>query len=165
LGSRQAQTFSEQDHPDHRALSAGAAAVDLTAPRLSPRNLQDSVGQSVIVENKPGANQPPSAIEAPGAKRTRDGPQPSSSSSDSPRHDQCPSVRGSNYDPLTEPGAGRQGGEQPDHPDRQRQERESHPLPISVAAAKAKPLSYGRCGPAARRPISPLSLPPARNWD
>src|SRR5580700_5485429 len=50
----QAQTFSDKTIRIIVPYAAGGS-IDLTA-RVIAKNLQDSVGQSVIVENKPGAN-------------------------------------------------------------------------------------------------------------
>ena len=52
----QAQTFPSKTIRIIVPYPAGGS-IDLTA-RVIARNLQDSVGQSVIVENKPGANAP-----------------------------------------------------------------------------------------------------------
>ena len=52
----QAQTFPSKTVRIIVPYPAGGS-IDLTA-RVIARNLQDSVGQSVIVENKPGANAP-----------------------------------------------------------------------------------------------------------
>jgi tripartite-type tricarboxylate transporter receptor subunit TctC len=49
-----AQTFPSKTVRIIVPYPAGGS-IDLTA-RVIARNLQDSVGQSVIVENKPGAN-------------------------------------------------------------------------------------------------------------
>ena len=49
-----AQTFSSKAIRIIVPYAPGGS-IDLTA-RLIAKNLQDSVGQSVIVENKPGAN-------------------------------------------------------------------------------------------------------------
>ena len=93
---------------------APGGSIDLTA-RVIAKNLQDSVGQSVIVENKPGAN---AAIGIEDLMRSEPDGHTLIILSDSPVTINVHLSR-VNYDPLTDLGADRQGGEQPVDLDRQ----------------------------------------------
>src|SRR3984893_17324438 len=119
---------------------APGGSIDLTA-RVIAKNLQDSVGQRVIVENKPGAN---AAIDIAAMKRREPDGHTLITISDSPVTINVHLSR-VNYDPLTDlVPIGKVV---------------SSPLILTanahagiasiadlVAAAKAKPLSYGVAG-------------------
>jgi hypothetical protein len=86
----------EQDHPDHRALSGRWQHRSDRARHR--KNLQDSVGQPVIVENKPGAN---AAIGIDALMRSDPDGHTLAILSDSPVTINVHLLR-LNYDPLTD---------------------------------------------------------------
>ncbi len=128
-----------------------AASVDLTA-RVIAKNLQDSIGQNVIVENKPGAN---AAIGIDALVRSDPDGHSIIILSDSPVtinvHLAKVELRS-----AQRPGADHQGGEQPDRARRQRQG--GHRLdPQTWSQPRRRSRSATPSPDAARQPILPPS--------
>ena len=119
---------------------APGGSIDLTA-RVIAKNLQDSVGQSVIVENKPGAN---AAIGIEDLMRSAPDGHTLIILSDSPVTINVHLSR-VNYDPLTDLVPIGKVVSSPLISDRQCQAGIASIADL-VAAAKAKPLSYGVSG-------------------
>ncbi len=113
---------------------APGGSIDLTA-RVIAKNLQDSVGQSVIVENKPGAN---AAVGIDALMRSEPDGHTLVILSDSPVtinvHLVAAQLRSAHR-----LGADRQGGEQPASCWPPMPRRESHRLPILLRPRRRSP--------------------------